>query len=181
MKYYSQPWVAQDAFVAETLKFKTEGFFVDIGCHEFDNMSNTYFLENDLNWKGLAVDIECTFKEGWDKYRPNSIFLCHDATTLDYQSILDHIQAPKVIDYLSVDTEPPQTSLDSLIKIMETDYVFRIITFETDHYTGDLTAKDPSRKLLKEKGYIFVKSESDQDDFWFHSSMIEDLNYEPKV
>jgi hypothetical protein len=172
MEYYSQPWIGQDVFVAETLKFKKDGFFVDIGCHDYKNISNTYFFEKELNWKGLAVDRESVFKQDWEKYRPNSHFVCQDATTVDYQSVLDSIQAPKIIDYLTVDTEPPIVSLKSLLKVLDTDYTFRVITFETDHYTGDHSAKDPSRKILQEKGYTFIKSINDQDDYWINYNVL---------
>jgi hypothetical protein len=47
--YYSQEWTAQDKFVAETLEFKKDGTFLDIGCHHYKNISNTYYLENELH------------------------------------------------------------------------------------------------------------------------------------
>jgi len=180
MEYYSQDYIRQDEFVANKLNFLKNVFFVDIGCHDYKNISNTYFLEKELNWKGLAIDIDNKWEEDWKINRPNSHFICHDATTLNYQEVLDNLNAPSVIDYLSVDTEPPEVSLKSLYKILETNYTFKIITFETDCYTGNNIARDESRKILKEKGYTFVKEVGhpsahtigSQDDFWINYNIL---------
>jgi hypothetical protein len=167
--YESQPWTAQDRFVAESLNFQKNGFFVDIGCHHYKDISNTYFLESQLGWRGVGIDIDNKHKQGWQEYRQNSTFICTDATQANYQLILDQCNAPKIIEYLSVDIEPPHNTLLALQKILETDYIFKIITFETDSYQGDLTPRDVSRQLLPEKGYKFIK-EASQDDFWYHTS-----------
>ena len=36
--YYSQEWTAQDKFVAETLEFKKDGTFLDVGFHHYKNI-----------------------------------------------------------------------------------------------------------------------------------------------
>jgi len=62
--YYSQ--IGQDKFYIENIiKFKCNGVFLDIGAYDGIEGSNTYFLEKNLNWKGLLV--ECN---------PNSAKLC---------------------------------------------------------------------------------------------------------
>lgn len=43
----------------EVLKFynnKTDGFFIEIGASDGINLSNTYLLEKDFNWKGICVE-----------------------------------------------------------------------------------------------------------------------------
>jgi len=180
MKYYSQEWTGQDAFVANKLNFLKNGFFVDIGCHDYKWLSNTYFFEKELNWQGLAVDMDSQWEQGWKNNRPNSHFICHDGVTLDYQKVLDELKAPSIIDYLSIDTEPPEISLKCLVKILETNYTFKVITFETDCWTGNNVARDGSREILKSKGYTFVKEVCDpvthkigsQDDFWINEKAL---------
>lgn len=168
--YYSQEWTAQDKFVAETLDFKKNGTFLDIGCHDYKNISNTYFLENELNWSGIGVDIECSFEKGWVDNRPNSKFICGDATTLDYGALLEQNNMPKIIDYLSIDLEPPVRTFEALKKLFETDYIFRVVTFETDYYRQKST-RDESRELFAQRGYVFIKDLNNQDDFYIHSSI----------
>ena len=53
-KYYSQ--YGQDKAVLDILKFKTSGFFVDIGAHDGKELSNTYFMEKNLDWSGICVE-----------------------------------------------------------------------------------------------------------------------------
>lgn len=46
----------QDVLVAELLGNKRDGFFVDIGANDGRTISNTFFLEKDLGWSGIAVE-----------------------------------------------------------------------------------------------------------------------------
>jgi len=54
MTYYSLG--GQDKWVLETLNFKTNGFFVDLGSGNGIKYSNTYTLENEYQWSGICVD-----------------------------------------------------------------------------------------------------------------------------
>jgi hypothetical protein len=170
--YYSQEWTAQDKFVAETLEFKTNGTFLDIGCHHYKDISNTYYLENELGWTGVGIDNECHFEQGWVDNRPNSKFVCADAVTMDYDALLKANNMPLVIDYLSVDLEPPILTFAALKKLFETDYIFKVVTFETDFYR-EKTTRDESRELFKQRGYVFIKELNQQDDYYIHSSYIK--------
>jgi hypothetical protein len=78
---------------------------------------------------------------------------------------------PKVIDYLSLDIEPPEATFKALQKLFETDYIFRVVTFEIDSYRQDFT-ENASRELFKERGYTFIKSINQQDDFYIYEPLI---------
>lgn len=52
--YLSQ--YGQDKFVAEHFKFLKKGVFIDIGANDGKTLSNTYFLEKELSWSGLAIE-----------------------------------------------------------------------------------------------------------------------------
>lgn len=187
--HYSQ--LGQDDIVDRLLKQKTDGFFLDIGACYWDNMSNTCFFEKSRNWKGIGVEHDPRYALGWKQNRPNSIFHVGDATKVDYQKLLDDNNAPMVIDYLSIDVDPPTTlSLESLYEVFKTDRQFLVITFECD-YGGDVECnftrpgtRDESREFLKSKGYVLLKEVYDRgktwyhvDDVWVHES-IYDANIE---
>lgn len=46
----------QDAWVAEVLRFKRDGFFLDFGGFEGLLHSNTFYLEKFLGWQGMLVE-----------------------------------------------------------------------------------------------------------------------------
>ena len=54
-KYYSQS--GQDKFINEKLfKEKRNGIFLDIGANDGITLSNTYFFEKELGWKGICFE-----------------------------------------------------------------------------------------------------------------------------
>lgn len=63
MIYYSQ--FGQDKFINNLFfKNKRNGFFVDIGAANGIDISNSYFFEKTLNWKGICVEPRLSaFKE----------------------------------------------------------------------------------------------------------------------
>jgi hypothetical protein len=142
MKYFSQ--LVQDVLVDRLLENKTNGTFVDIGASYFDNMNNSYFFEKERGWKGLAVEIDNRYNEGW-KNRPNTVYINEDALKVDYVKVLADNNMPDVIDYLSVDLEPPEVTYQAFCKIMETKYIFNVVTFEVDYYR-DISTRDPARQ-----------------------------------
>jgi hypothetical protein len=176
--YNSQ--IGQDKLVDKYLNFKNGGYFLDLGAHQYKHISNTYFFEYSRQWKGIAIDNDQIYEQEWKEMRPNSIFIHQDATLIDYQSLIEQYNFPKIIDYLSIDLEPPGTTLDALFKVFNSDLQFLTISFEVDDYRQKIT-KDISREFLKERGYHFIIELYDQipsgekihvDDFWIHSSLL---------
>jgi len=176
--YFSQ--IGQDKLVDNFLDFKTNGFFLDVGAHDYRHISNTYFFEKSRNWKGIAIEMDPQFEKGWISNRLNSIFVLENALKIDYGDLLDKHNFPKIIDFLSLDLEPPEVTLQVLFKIFESNIVFNTISFEVDDYRQKET-KNKSRDFLKSKGYHFVSELYDRnstgmihvDDFWIHSSIIK--------
>jgi hypothetical protein len=166
----SQSQIGQDQFVLTTLNYIRNGVFVDIGCERPKTISNTYLLENDYDWTGLAIDL-IDFKEAngetWEQLRPKSKHIIENALSIDYTSLFEENKLPNVIDYLSIDLEPPQITLECLFKIPFDKYKFKCVTFETDEYReGGQQRKEISRSFMKEKGYTFIKNMNSQDDFY---------------
>jgi hypothetical protein len=161
--------IGQDEFVIEVLKGKKYGTFLDVGCADYKNISNTFYLEKELGWRGIGIDLVEVNKPGWDANRPNSTFLLEDATKLDYGKLLLDYNFGFFIDYLSIDLEPPHITLRALKRIFESDITFQVITFEHDAHRGEEVQKE-SREFLKTKGYRLVKTVV-QDDFYVHESI----------
>ena len=182
MNFYSQ--IGQDRLVLKYLKNKQNGSFVDIGCGFPKYINNTYLLETQFNWDGISIDLNMYTEEDgliWNDCR-NTKLILNDALTLNYSSIFKENNLPINIDYLSMDLEPPDLSLECLFKIPFDEYTFNIITFEVDkNREGDIKRIEESRNFLMSKGYTLIGSIcSGQDDIYLHNSLIgltEDFSF----
>lgn len=73
--FYSQ--YGQDFFlVNEIFNHTTNGFFVDIGAHDGVTLSNTYYLEKNLSWKGICIEAN---PDAYERLRRNRNCLCIQA------------------------------------------------------------------------------------------------------
>ena len=174
--FHSQ--IGQDEFVLNAantyLSTQKEFTFLDIGCHHYQHINNTYFFEKEHNWRGVGIDIDPQWEQGWIDNRKNAKFIASDATTINYGEILKINNMPNVIDYLSLDLEPPPLTLKALKRLFEYDYRFNFITYETDYYRESEygALRLPSQELFKSKGYTLVQ-EGRQDDYYIHSSLLK--------
>ena len=66
---FLEEWIIRDFF-----QDRRGGVFVDIGAANYKDASNTYFLEHDLGWSGIAVDAQDQYRSDWQKYRTNAKF-----------------------------------------------------------------------------------------------------------
>jgi hypothetical protein len=174
MDFYSQ--IGQDRLILKYLKNKKNGTFVDIGCGFPKHINNTYLLETEFDWSGVSVDlIMYTEQDGltWNDCRKTKLVL-NDALTINYSTLFKESNLPINIDYLSMDLEPPDLSLECLFKIPFDEYQFNIITFEVDNNReGDENRINKSREFLTSKGYTLIGSLcSGQDDVYLHNSLI---------
>src|SRR5688572_25719732 len=48
---HEEEWLIRDFF-----QDKKKGYFVDVGANHFQHFSNTYYLEVNLGWSGIAVE-----------------------------------------------------------------------------------------------------------------------------
>lgn len=172
MQSYSQ--IGQDMFVLEVMKNKTNGTFLDVGCSDYERLSNTYLLEKEFNWRGVAIDLCKNDQEGWLNNRPNSVFVLGDALKIDYEKLLTENNLGMEIDYLSIDLEPPATTLNALYKIFESDISFKVITFEHDSHK-DPNVQGEARNFLSYKGYRLIKTVI-QDDYFVSEELFNSLS-----
>lgn len=200
MKYHSH--IGQDAWVAECLQFKRNGFFLDFGAFDGETISNTLALEETLGWQGICVEPDPRYYSAlcacrrcitvnvalWPKSRELVRFLdahglsCieefsagdsnaqrrRDATqsvievdTLNPTELLARFDAPKLIDYLSLDLEGAE--YDILTALDLETYAIALMTIEHNH---DRARQEKMRRYLAQFGYEVVQNRN--DDFFFH-------------
>ena len=74
-KYYSHfgedKWVAEEIF-----KLKKNLYFVDLGAGDGIYVSNTYFFEKYLNWKGICIEASDVL---FEKLKKNRTCICEHA------------------------------------------------------------------------------------------------------
>jgi len=165
--------INQDKIALELLKYKKNGVYVDIGCAGAIRFSNTYLMESEYQWKGIAIDISDNSEDGlWSDVRPNTTHIISDALTIDYSDLFKKNNLPSTIDFLSIDLEPPEITLQCLYKIPFDEYTFNVIAFETDEYrTGGEARRDESRKYLKNLGYKLMYNINRQDDIYINEQI----------
>jgi hypothetical protein len=174
--YYSD--CKQDAFVANILNFLKHGTYLDIGgCHSALS-NNSYYFDNNLDWKGVCVELNSVYNESYNN-RKNCKFLNTDATLINYKEIFNQNNIPDIIDYMSLDVDT--ASLDVLKILPFDEYKFKVITIEHDAYLYGDTYRRPQREILTSNGYtllcanVYVENHGDCgkqlrefEDWWIH-------------
>jgi len=67
--YGPEEWIVRDFF-----QDKRDGVFLDVGANHYKSTSNTYYLEQQLNWSGIAIDALPEFAADYQKFRPRTRF-----------------------------------------------------------------------------------------------------------
>ncbi len=180
----SQSQAGQESFVLQVLGGKRNGYYLEIGGHDGVTMSNTLILERNYGWSGLAIELDSEFCSKYNFIRSNKC-LQLDATSADYQSILEDGDFPQQVDFLQVDIDPAEQSLAALKKIPFSNYRFSVITFEHDCYAVEKQNQmvlSESRKLLTQYGYQLVSSRirhegKEFEDWWIDPVTIPKSSY----
>jgi len=182
MKYYSQ--IGQDKLVDFILKNKENGFFLDIGAQHPEDLNNTAFFEKYRNWNGVAIEKGSMWNDKWsDSSRKKTSYINNDARFIDYNNILLNYNID-IVDYISLDLEPPQVTFDVLKDILSKNIKFKVMTFEVDAYRSD-NVKNISRDLLNSNGYQLAYelhftddglTNAHVDDIWINKDYIKDFH-----
>lgn len=64
-----EEWVIRDFF-----HDRRGGVFVDVGAADYKTFSNTWYLERELGWSGIAIDALAEYREGYERHRPRTKF-----------------------------------------------------------------------------------------------------------
>lgn len=182
-KNYSQAY--QDIFILTILNGKRNGTFLEIGSGDPLFGNNTYLLEKNFEWTGIAIDYD---HNQFKKYNDNRINKCLnlDAKTINYKDILKDYN--KTIDYLQIDCDPARQSYEILTKIPFDEYIFNIITFEHDYYCDkEKQFRDLSRDFLHKNDYVLLVPNVAIDkyfpfeDWWVHKTIYNKIDKKLKV
>ena len=67
---HAEEWILKDFF-----KDWRDGFFVDVGANHYQRFSNTYYLETEMRWSGIAIEPQVKFATGYRDHRPRTTFV----------------------------------------------------------------------------------------------------------
>jgi hypothetical protein len=189
--YFSQ--ACQDEFILNVLKYKNNGFFLEIGSNHPININNTYTLEKNYNWKGIMVEYDNSYEQLYKEHRPNSIHILNDATQVDYKNIFEINNMPNEMDYLQIDLDVQNRSTLSTLELLDNDifdkYKFATITFEHDIYVGNcFDTREKSRQIFDKRGYLCVFKDIHYEDKpsivfedWYVNPDLVDMDYINKL
>jgi FkbM family methyltransferase len=65
-----EEWAIRDFF-----HDRRDGVFLDVGANHYRNENNTYFLESQLGWSGIAIDALDEFAADYAAHRPRTRFV----------------------------------------------------------------------------------------------------------
>ena len=141
----------QESLVISTLNEKRKGYYLEIGAWHFKDSSNTFLLESEFDWTGIAVEISGKYSRQYNKNRKNQC-IKSDALLLNYENLLKANNFPSVVDYLQLDIDPSINTFNCLLKMPFEQFQFRVITFEHDLYVS------PQNKIYQDLGYSYLES-----------------------
>lgn len=176
----------------DLLKEKRNGYYVELGAFHSKVGSNTYKLETEYDWNGVAFEIVPEFHEEIIANRKNPCIL-GDATQFNYTKYFEENNFPKQIDFLQIDIDSsynqmgrpqgdPYQSLKGLIALPLNTYRFTLITFEHDaciDYKAT-SLRDAQREILHSFGYNMIARTKDED-WWIDPSVIKYSDYRQKI
>lgn len=180
-KFYSQ--VGQDKWVCEYFKYKTNGFFLDIGAYDGIELSNTYYLEKNLNWNGICLEPSpiafsklsqqrnciCINKAAYNKNTQlkffedglggriddNKFSYIVDAIRID--DVLRQNDAPNNIDYISLDVEGGEYNVLLGFPFSEYEVILWTIEHNLHAKTTNRILKANIQNIMNKNGYKIVR------------------------
>lgn len=170
----------QDMWVCGFFKNKRDGFFLDVGAYDPIYLSNTHFLESNLNWNGICIEPNSKY---YNKLKQNRKCECVNVAVYNYNgkisfnvdninewasgvsdngnievdcktidTILKENNAPKIIDYMSLDIEGGE--YEALRGINFNEYDIILITVEHNLHMGNVELKNNIYEILTNNGYV---------------------------
>jgi len=189
---YSQ--LNQDLWILSKFDKDFKGFFVDIGANDGITINNSYLLEQN-GWDGVCIEPNIhEFNKLNDSRKSNNYQVCisdfngkcyfeengcfgkilgknagnTDCFTLEY--FLDSIDAPKIIDYLSIDVEGGE--YDIIKDFPFEKYFIKYITVEHNAYGHNFALKNNLYSVLS--NYFNIEKENVEgfEDWYVNKKMI---------
>ncbi|EJK74728.1 hypothetical protein THAOC_03581 [Thalassiosira oceanica] len=183
MSSWKEDTIIYETFFSSDQRFKTNGFYMEIGAHNGVRESNSRFFDVCLNWKGLLVEANSRNYLRMAKLRPTAHHLC----------VAPSCKEPSVVSFplhlftqgrqneegnlLDIHCEPLSWSLEQLgirhvdfwsldvegverlvLETVDFDSVqIDVIMAESDNRLADKdTSAEEVRRFLKGKGYLLL-------------------------
>lgn len=170
--YYSQ--ANQDKWVVEFLKSKKNGYFIELGAYDGIQTSNTYYMEKNLEWKGICVEANPTVYQSLIRNRTSKninvalndyvgeCFFTNDKITTTgikvpcntLNNVLKDNNCPKNIDYMSIDIEGYEYIVLKDFNFIE--WNIGLMTVEHNLYCDGNDRKNKLYELLTNNGFTRV-------------------------
>lgn len=136
---------------------------IDHGCVSDTTGDTVVFYE--VGASGLSSMEKYANNDGWASARGNHAK--KEVVTITLKDLLDKYKAPKVIEYLSIDTEGAEFDI---LNAYDFSRHFKVITVEHNH----TSMKNDIHELLSSHGYIQVFHDlSDWDNWYIHLESIK--------
>lgn len=172
----------EETLVRAFFRDRREGFFLDVGASHFKKDSTTFYLEQELGWRGIAVDALEEFRADYERFRPGTRFFAYFVTneagvprdfhvytrdTRISSGDLERLRGlPRVKDRHIKTIQVPTTTLDRLLAaegVSKVDFVSLDIegsepqaleAFDIDRYRPDLVCVE-MQKYTRETLFVY--------------------------
>ena len=65
----------EELMIRDFLQDRRDGFFLDVGASHYQQDSNTYYLEKELGWSGIAIEPQTQYAADYTQHRPRTRFV----------------------------------------------------------------------------------------------------------
>lgn len=179
----------QDAFAMLCTGRKRDGRYVDLGAGHYARGSNTFRLEVEFGWSGIAAEKDVELAAEFLRNREGNEFF-YDALDQNIPGAIRALAGSEgIIDFLSLDLEPPELTLSCLVGLPLEDVRFAVICCEHDVYRRPRSIKNAMRGILEGYGYVRVVEDvrmlakipiNDGKEIW-HLVPVEDWWVHPSI
>lgn len=179
----------QDAFAMLCTGRKRDGRYVDLGAGHYASGSNTFRLEVEFGWSGIAAEKDVELAAEFLRHRAGNEFF-YDALDQNIPGAIRALAGSEgIIDFLSLDLEPPELTLSCLVGLPLEDVRFAVICCEHDVYRRPRSIKNAMRGILEGYGYVRVVEDvrmlakipiNDGKEIW-HLVPVEDWWVHPSI
>lgn len=179
----------QDAFAMLCTGRKRDGTYVDLGAGHYASGSNTFRLATEYGWSGIAAEKDVALAVEYQRTRWRDTFF-YDALDQNIPGAIRALAGSEgIIDFLSLDLEPPELTLSCLVGLPLEDVRFAVICCEHDVYRRPRSIKNAMRGILEGYGYVRVVEDvrmlakipiNDGKEIW-HLVPVEDWWVHPSI
>lgn len=174
----SSSW--QESFAISMTQEKKNGFYVELGSADPYIESNTWLLESEFGWKGLALEIDQELAQKYNSSNRISKCINANALTFDYLSYFKDHDFPEVIDFLQIDIDGHDKGncLLALLALPMLQYRFSVIIIEHDMSQDYKRAsmRDAQREILSSLGYKLI-GQTLSEDWWIDPESVNPKTY----